>query len=379
MVHQLTRTELYDLVWSEPMTKIAKRLGISDVGLAKACRRAGIPVPERGYWAKSQHGKKVQRKPLPPTKPDELETIVIAPPEPKPPAPKLELPPDVQRQVEQESAPERRIQVAKTLSNPHHIIGAWLEQERRSQAWERGLSPGLNFPRRYVTPLEKRRLRILSTLFKELEKRGYKMTLETTNIYAVCACQGDEKIEFGLTERQQQRRVELTKEERRDPLNIRSGRTCKQVREATGELVFRIRTLQYSSAQSEWRDTPDRPLDDQLNEIIVGFIVASELLRRRRLERQEAERRYAEAERERWKQEERRQAEEKRVQELLQRVTAWRQAAEIRAYVQAVRTAAGTARRDIDETRLAEWASWALTQADRLDPLVTRDPLGESQ
>lgn len=55
MVHQLTRTELYELVWSEPMTKLAKRFGISDVGLAKACRRAGIPVPERGYWAKSQH------------------------------------------------------------------------------------------------------------------------------------------------------------------------------------------------------------------------------------------------------------------------------------------------------------------------------------
>lgn len=377
MVHQLTRTELYGLVWSEPITKIAKRLGISDVGLAKACRRAGIPVPERGYWAKSQHGKKVQRKPLPPTKSDELETIIIAPPEPKPPAPKLELPPDVQRQVEQEGIPAHRIHVAKTLSNPHPIIGAWLEEERRSQAWDRGLSPVLNLPRRYATPLEKRRLRILSTLFKELEKRGYKMTAEATNKYEVCACQGHEKIEFGLTERQRQRRVDLTKEEKREPYY--HGRTWKQVREATGELVFRIRSLQYSNTQAEWRETPDRALDDQLNDIIVGFVVANELLHRRRLERQEAERRYAEAERERWKQEERRQAEEKRVQELLQRVTAWRQAAEIRAYVQAVRTAAGTARRDIDEARLDGWASWALTQADRLDPLVARDPLGESQ
>jgi hypothetical protein len=91
------------------------------------------------------------------------------------------------------------------------------------------------------------------------------------------------------------------------------------------------------------------------------------------------ERRYAEAERERWKQEELRKAEEKRVQELLQHVSAWRQAAEIRAYVQAVRTAAGTGRRDIDEARQEDWASWALAQADCLDPLVVMGPLSQSQ
>ncbi len=219
MVHQLTRTELYDLVWSEPMTKIAQRFGISDAGLAKVCRRAGIPVPERGYWAKSQHGKKVQRKPLPPTRSSELETIVIAPPEPKPPAPKLELPPDVQRQVEQESAPERRIQVAKTLSNPHPIIGAWLEKERQSRkTW---VASGMNWPREYTKPIEKRRLRILSTLFKELEKRDFKLTVEAGNPYWVFICQGQERIEFTLKERERQRRVELTKEEKQGSLQPR--------------------------------------------------------------------------------------------------------------------------------------------------------------
>jgi hypothetical protein len=47
-----TRQQLYELVWSQPVTKLAKTLGISDVGLAKVCRRANIPVPQRGYWAK---------------------------------------------------------------------------------------------------------------------------------------------------------------------------------------------------------------------------------------------------------------------------------------------------------------------------------------
>ena len=52
--HTFTRQELYDLVWSEPMIKLAARYKISGNGLAKACRRADIPVPERGYWARKQ-------------------------------------------------------------------------------------------------------------------------------------------------------------------------------------------------------------------------------------------------------------------------------------------------------------------------------------
>ena len=52
-----TREFPYRLVWESPVLEVAKRLGESDVGLAKACRRARIPVPTRGYWAKLAAGK----------------------------------------------------------------------------------------------------------------------------------------------------------------------------------------------------------------------------------------------------------------------------------------------------------------------------------
>ena len=39
------------------MIKLARKLDISDVGLAKACRRHNIPRPPRGYWAKLAAGK----------------------------------------------------------------------------------------------------------------------------------------------------------------------------------------------------------------------------------------------------------------------------------------------------------------------------------
>src|SRR5580765_8423749 len=60
MPHTFSRQELFDLVWSEPTRTIAKRLGISDVGLAKACRRANLLLPPRGYWAKLAAGKTVK-------------------------------------------------------------------------------------------------------------------------------------------------------------------------------------------------------------------------------------------------------------------------------------------------------------------------------
>lgn len=65
MNRYLTRQELYDLVWSEPISVIAKRVALSDVGFAKACRRAGVPIPERGYWAKRKAGKPVGQPALP--------------------------------------------------------------------------------------------------------------------------------------------------------------------------------------------------------------------------------------------------------------------------------------------------------------------------
>ena len=61
---RVSREELYRLVWTEPMTKVAPRFGLSDVGLAKVCRKHQIPRPPVGYWAKAGVGKHVEPEPL---------------------------------------------------------------------------------------------------------------------------------------------------------------------------------------------------------------------------------------------------------------------------------------------------------------------------
>lgn len=62
---QISRHELYKKVWEIPMTKLSAQFKMSDVGLAKICKKYNIPRPLRGYWAKKAAGQKVKKIQLP--------------------------------------------------------------------------------------------------------------------------------------------------------------------------------------------------------------------------------------------------------------------------------------------------------------------------
>jgi hypothetical protein len=44
------RQELDEEVWQFPLRKLAVEYGISDVDLAKVCRKLEIPLPGLGHW-----------------------------------------------------------------------------------------------------------------------------------------------------------------------------------------------------------------------------------------------------------------------------------------------------------------------------------------
>jgi hypothetical protein len=69
----LTREDLYDIVWKEPMLKTAEHYNVSSSYLARVCSRMNVPRPERGYWAKLAVGKAPKKPSLPEPGPgDEL-------------------------------------------------------------------------------------------------------------------------------------------------------------------------------------------------------------------------------------------------------------------------------------------------------------------
>jgi len=73
----LHRERLYKEVWETPVSQLAPKYGVSDVGLTKMCKRMNIPVPPRGYWAKVSYGYKIKKPALPAIKSTDLEHITV--------------------------------------------------------------------------------------------------------------------------------------------------------------------------------------------------------------------------------------------------------------------------------------------------------------
>lgn len=58
------RQKLFDEVWATPVTTLAKKYALSDVGLRKICVTLDVPLPPRGHWAKVAAGKSVPKPAL---------------------------------------------------------------------------------------------------------------------------------------------------------------------------------------------------------------------------------------------------------------------------------------------------------------------------
>ena len=61
---ELTRKEVYDLVWSNTLSKLSHEYALSTEGIKKLCKEFEIPIPENGYWSKFKYNKKVRIKKL---------------------------------------------------------------------------------------------------------------------------------------------------------------------------------------------------------------------------------------------------------------------------------------------------------------------------
>ena len=84
-----------------------------------------------------------------------------------------------------------------------------------------------------------------------------------------------------------------------------------------------------------------------------------------------AEQRRKEAERRRLERERLERLEKARVGRLLAQARALRESQEIRAYVSAVRDRQATLNDPLSEADFKNWADWALSQADRIDPVLS--------
>jgi hypothetical protein len=59
----VSREQLYELVWSEPMLRVGERFGVSSSYMARVCADLRVPRPARGYWAQRELGKSLPKRP----------------------------------------------------------------------------------------------------------------------------------------------------------------------------------------------------------------------------------------------------------------------------------------------------------------------------
>ena len=319
------------------MSRLAKKLGISDVALAKACRRGKVPTPGLGYWAKLRYGKAVGRPSLPDLEAGTRDIVLIEPPE----ASKGPRFVEIEAKLRAERQANATIVVTKSLANAHPIVRNWLQKASGS-----------------LSSVERRRLRILNTLLKELTQRGYAVSVDPNRQHYPRVKIDDEIVDFWLKERHKQLRIRVDPEKRRYAWEP-EWRTEFQ---PTGQLVLTIDSWT-TGIRKQWSDAKTRRLEDQLNDVIAGLITAAAAFRRQRLEREERERKWrAEEERRRQLEQVRREKQEE-LQRLLQEVEAWQRANLIRNYVRAKLSAIPS------DPELDDWATWASGLADEVDPL----------
>lgn len=183
----LRRDELYKAVWSEPVLQVAQRYGISNVALAKICRKLDVPRPGRGYWARRSAGQEVEPIALPTLKQGEPSQHRVrrwcAPAaETTAPATLKELQARVSEQGE-------RIAVPEHLVAPHRLIRLSLPLLGKSKRpIDQILEERACLNIRVSPATLDRALRIMDALLKALESHGFEpMVMEPERLH----CRGD--------------------------------------------------------------------------------------------------------------------------------------------------------------------------------------------
>lgn len=374
---RLTRRQLHDLAWSEPLNTVASRFGVSGVALKKSCDRMSVPVPPRGYWAKLQAGKKTIRVPLPERPPGMHDDIWIGRTHPGQVAdadraiPEL---PCFEESIEDLRARVRarleQVRIPTTLANPHSAIQRLLDEDeaRRAKAPGRLASLPWHQPR-FDGPAERRRLRILNAVFIAAAPLGGSgWTKSTMN-----------EVELGVSVNGQMVRLSLD-HSGSPPSDGNQGQVRDPRKKDGGVLFLAILGEDGQSVDgSVWSDDPAaKTLEGYVREIATEILVTGEVRYRegavRRYHREveflaqrAADERKRRTEQERLEVERLAQVEADRQNRLLSQAVRMRQADDIRAYVAAVcaRCASG-ARAPL---ALEAWRDWALARADALDPV----------
>ena len=363
------RQELYDQVWSQPMTTLAKEYGISDVALAKICKKLNVPYPWRGYWRRKETGKAVKQLPLPPdSDPAKQAATIRRTIRPETIEPLSE---ETNQRIKAEQASEQIIQVPDRLAKPHQLLHGHLTEWRSASVDDYGAIRSRSIRQLNIRVSRQslsRALRIMSTLFHALEARGYQVGIQDGYKQTLVVRINGEPIEFGIEEKF--RRIDHP--DQNNP-KLQSWQRERYQYLPSGVLFLKIVEWAAEGLQRSWRDGKTAKLETCLNDFVVGLIKVAEVRKARRLKQEQEEQIRQEAARRRQEEERKRREELARRQALEEEAADWAKAQQLRAYLTALKAMLISKHGEIRQGSEADqWLGWAYQHADRLDPCLPR-------
>ena len=348
----VSRRELYDQVWSEPMTKLAPKYGLSDVGLAKVCKKHEIPRPPVGHWAKLANGKKSPQPELPELDQADLEEIRF-----------FRTGFDAEPSAKEPSEPKLIIEVKDHLRKPHRLVDKAREKLRASEPDQRGVVSvhgqrclSISVTKKSLT----RALKILNALIQYWEQSGGTVSAgEPGTKFS----REDGSVCLALSER-------ITRIEKPSEYSF-----IKDYRyEATGKLTLSIDGWG-DGLRKNWSDGKVQRLENVLGKVATTLDQWITLDHERRLDKQ------CEVRQERAAQEVRRirdvnsKSESERVKALNGHVDSWVRAEQIRGYVSAFEQKIASNEVNANEPEVfAKWMTWARWYADSICPMTPSSP-----
>jgi hypothetical protein len=371
----LSREELFKKVWERPVLEVAAELGVSGVALGKTCRRMGVPVPGRGYWARRAAGEELRMPSLPEPHARDLRVYSVR----RWVDPLSGVPSTSERTTTKPAA----IVVPDELVDPHSLVKASLPLLRQAKELRDGLLTRESCLSITVETHAQmgRAIRIMDTLLKALEGRGWavkitppergqpdsygRVEVKPSNTVVTMA---HASIAFGIDEGSD--RVATTPKGRRGIFDTYE-RSPEYKAVPNGRLSLRIYSYVWFKAgvtRQNWTDGARQRLEDCLGSFVSTLALIDE---RTRVEEIARERESAEREKQ-WQEEAERQRlralELARVRDLNGRLGDYSKARRIHDLAGAVERDA----RDRGEaltpgSPLAEWLEWARARASRLE------------
>src|SRR4030043_58576 len=355
----LTRKELFDLVWAEPLSRLAKKYKISDNGLRKICKRMNIPIPAMGHWQKIQYKKKVTIIKFP-EKYDGKDEIILH--EKGSDNTETDSPLAQLRRLTRSIEDTKDLQLIvpdRMSSRPDILIKStmdYYDAVRRYYKSHHGTYPDrINVLNIQVQEESRpRAFRLLDTIIKVLMSRNHDVIADHFTTYAKI---GDEKVKFRLRERQ---RVS----------DIKTSYGGRQY-ESTGEFVFVIDIGPYT--RKEVKDGHE-PIEKKVAEIIAVLELEGNRMKEERIASEIQRKQWEEQQRIEQELRERQDKEAKAFKKLFLQAIRLHQANLLRNYIQTVE--ANAIKKGNKTEEFTKWQAWAEKKVSWYDPLINDpDPL----